>query len=301
MGATAIDIAIACNYMQHFEWWGSVFTNLIYEVQHGDITIERLFTSGSAVPDNSKNRTVGTWVHEKREKLTDVNRNKLVGVGVNKDKLPDGFMNSPAEWVFWIDDDTVPPKGAVKRLLDLRREIVAGLYFLGGEPHNPLAYLRKEDGFYSPLYNYTPGILTEVDGVGMGCTLIHKSVYEKIMDAHEVFQRPNATLFPIPKKDVDQMREVGFAVDAPKVIGDCLVMPLSRPGEDDNRAWPFYSMEYCRTEDLHFGELCQNAGIKIFVDTTVTCEHWKSKAVTYETYRDHLEKRLARNEEIADS
>lgn len=291
MDAPYVDIAIACNYMQHYEWWSAVFANILYEVQHGYIRIGKIYASGSAVADNAKNRLTGAWsVDPKRLNATDINRNTLVGVTANGDKLPDGFMSSSdAEWVFWIDDDTVPPKGAITRLLELRRELVGGLYFRDGAPYPPLAYVRREGGFYSPLYNYTPGTLTRVDGIGMGCTLIHKNVYEKIANAHELFQRPNASLLPIRKNLVI---EGGTPiVDEPTVINDMLVMPLTRPRPDDNRPWPFYAMEYGRTEDLHFGELCANAGVDIYVDTTITCDHWKTKAVTYQTYREHLDER----------
>lgn len=279
-----IDIAVACNYMQHYEWWSEVFANIINEVQAGDITIGKIFTSGTAVLDNAKNRITGAWIqHEKREQMTDANRNKLVGVGADGQYKEDGFMASSAEWVFWMDDDTVPPKGAIKKLLDLRREIVAGLYFLGGAPHNPLAYVRTEEGFYRPLYNYTYGVLTKVDAIGMGCTLIHKDVYRKIFDAHVVYARPNASLIAVPKSAIIQSPYApGYS--GTHVENDVLIMPLSKPGEDDNRAFPFYAMEYGRTEDLHFGELCANAGIDIYIDSTITCKHWKTKAVDYETY-----------------
>lgn len=284
-----IDIAIACNYMQHYEWWSGVFSNIIQEVQHGDITIGKVFTSGTAVVDNAKNRLAGQWVHGKRENYTDNNRNKLVGTTLNGKKLPEGFMDSTAEWVFWLDDDTVQPQRTIKRLLDLRREFVSGLYFLGGPPHNPLAYVRTPEGFYRPLYKYTYGTLTKVDAVGMGCALIHKNVYKKIMDTHIVFQQPDASLTAIANTAIetdDAAPRMQLAGD--RIVNGVLHRPLVRPDEDDNRAWPFYAMAHSRTEDLYFGELCANAGVEIWVDTTITCDHWKTKAVNYDTYKQEI-------------
>ena len=112
MSPIKVDLAIACNYMQHMEWWRDVFTNILREVQHGDILIERIAAVGTAVPDNSKNRQVGAWVHEgRRGSLTDINRNTIVGLSANGKELPDGFWQSDAEWVMWLDDDTVQPPG----------------------------------------------------------------------------------------------------------------------------------------------------------------------------------------------
>lgn len=283
-----IDIAVACNYMQHYEWWSQVFSNIIAEVQADWIRVGKVYTSGTAVIDNARNRITGAWINDKRESMTDANRNKLVGVGADGQLKEDGFMSSPAEWVFWLDDDTVPPKGAIHNLLELRREFVAGLYFLGGPPHNPLAYVRDEGGFYHPIYNYTPGTLTKVDAVGMGCTLIHKDVYRKVMDAHQAFVRPNGSIMAVAKKDIIN-NPYAPEYKTVHVENGVHIMPLREPAEDDNRAFPFYAMEYGRTEDLHFGELCANAGVEIYVDTNITCEHWKTKSVNYETYRNYAE------------
>lgn len=312
MAAIEVDIAVACGYMQHYEWWTEVFANIIHEVQIGDITIGKMFSCGTALVDNSRNRIVGAWLDEKRQSMTDANRNHVVGINANGLEREDGFMYSPAEWVFWMDDDTVPPRGTIRKLLDLRRELVAGMYFLGGPPYNPLAYVRNEEGFYRPLYKYAYGSLVQVDAVGMGCTLVHKDVYRKIMEAHEVFSRPNASLMPVPKKHIiphamlhhhlDNMDlETVANLPWPAVYGSHLVMPLTKPEPDDPRAWPFYAMEYGRTEDLHFGELAQNAGVQIWIDTSINCKHWKTRNVNYQTYREYAEEHDARPEETANT
>lgn len=285
--AAKVDIAIACGYVQHSAWWTEVFSNIIWEVQRGDISIGAVISSESALPDVAKNRTAGAWIYEdKRNKLTDANRNILAGIDLQGNKLPQGFMQSDADYVMWIDDDTVPPKGAIRKLMDLGREIVAGVYFLGGEPHNPLIYVRQADGFYRAIVNYARGTLIEVDSTGMGCTLIHKSVYQKIMDGHELFQRPNASIMPVHKSLIFD-DEVGDGGES-HISGGYLHMPLTRPKTDDNRTWPFYALEYGRTEDHHFCELAKNVGIKIYADTTITCKHYKTKTITEQTYLEHL-------------
>ena len=180
--------------------------------------------------------------------------------------------------------------GAIRSLIDLKRDIAAGLYFMSSPPHYPLAYIRTEEGFYRNLDHYTAGSLVEVDAVGMGCTLIHKSVYQRIMDTHEVFLRPNASMVVVSKNDII-IDPHAPDYDRMIVSNNTLVTPLAKPAEDDNRPWPFYLMEYMRTEDLHFAELCHHTGIKTYVDTTITCDHWKTLSVNYDSYREHLHER----------
>lgn len=277
MAKTLVDLAIACGYVQHYQWWSEVLANLLSEVQNSeDVEIGKIHISGTALPDRTKNSFVGAWLEdERRASRTDANRDNILKVNAYGDDMPEGFMSSDAEWLFWMDDDTIPPLGVIGKLLRLRKEIVSGLYFMGGKPYSPLAYMRDSDGFYKRLNKYTSGMLIEVDSVGMGCCLIHKSVYQKILDAYELWQRPNGTLMPVMKGE--------------KVDG------LVRPDPEDNRPWPFYAMEYCRTEDHYFCELARSVGVRIHVDTTITCKHVKTHFITEKTYWEHL------NEENKDS
>jgi len=185
-------------------------------------------------------------------------------------------MSSGADYIFWLDDDTIPPPGTISHLVNLGREIVGGVYFLGNEPFNPVVYFRQENGLYSALYNYAPGTLVRVDSIGMGCTLIHRSVYERIMEGHEVFLRPTGTPLAIPKEQVQDYEETD---GKPYVGGGYYHLPVTRPEPDDERPWPFYAMEYGRTEDHHFCELAANVGIKPYLDTRIECEHWKQQPV----------------------
>lgn len=277
-----VEIAIACGYNQSYQWWGPVMGKLIAEQKTGDVDIIGIYPYGSALPDNVKNKAVAATLSKRRGELTDMNRDAGVA----------GFLNREADWLMWLDDDTVPPTGFLNHLLSLGREFVGGLYFLGGEPYNPIAYMRDQEGLYHPIYEYAHGALIPVDSIGMGCTLIHRSVYERIMEEHEVWQRAkNGSLLAVPKGEISEtepQHSIGYYR-----VGDNLisVQEFVPTVEDDNRFWPFYAMEYSRTEDHHFCELAANVGLRPYLDTSVVCNHLKVQAISrshYLKYKDNV-------------
>lgn len=288
-----IDICVACSPSQSSDWWAPLISNLMREEQRG-LHFGQVIATASALPDSNKNEALQQRLPEfdkelfeqkKRADLTDVNRNVNVW----------GFMQGDAQgnkapWVMWLDDDTVMPDGTISRLLDTGKNFIAGMYHLARAPFNPIAYVRHpEDKWgYRALYGYSPGSLFQIDSVGMGCTLIHRSVYEKIMAEHTVFTRPNGTLCPVHYSKIHDSDLVFDFEDEERVVNGRLVQKLDQVVPDDNRAWPFYQMEYVRTEDHYFCELAAAVGIKPWIDTSIHCEHIKSHHVTYEDYRSSV-------------
>lgn len=270
----SVEIGVACAPNQTPQWWAKIMALLLGEQERG-IEILRINTSSSAVPDWNKNSVL---YEKRRASLTDANRQAVVS----------GFLAGKAEWLFWLDDDTVPPNGVITHLVNLRREFCAGLYFLPKPPHNPIAYMREPSGKYAALWNYPRGALVQVDSVGMGCTLIHRSVYEKIRAEHVVYQRPDGSIFPMHKSKVHNRKK--RAAGDSYVKDGSLHMPVIEldPEAEEGGAFPFYALEYGRTEDHHFCELAASVGFRPWVDTNIMCEHLKTKATTVEDYRASL-------------
>lgn len=239
------------------------------------IEIGRIHAISSALPDHNRNNIIT----KKRRKLTDMNRNEI----------SKGFLDGDADWLMQIDDDTVPPTDAIVRLLKTQRSFVSGLYFLSEPPHNPVAYYRHENGLYNPVYGYPKGVLTQVDSVGMGCCLIHRSVFEKIRDAHEVFARADGSYFAFPKDRIKGKSLSGIAKSKAVIRDSDLIMPVRLLDEDDNRVFPFYAMEYGRTEDHWFCELAANVGERPWLDATVECIHIKGYRYSVEDYDKYRE------------
>jgi hypothetical protein len=274
-----VDIGIACNVMQSYQWSTGIMNLLINEERNNGIYINAVRAVGSALPDHNRNAVICDTY--KRNHLTDSNRSEVTR----------GFLSGDADWLFWIDDDTVPPIDAISRLLKSGRDFIAGLYFQPAPPFAPIAYRRREiDGLYYPVYDYNEGALIKVDSVGMGCTLIHRSVYQRIIDSFDVFIKRNGSV-QVVRKDL----VLGDKVEKHKVIKEPYVEDgiyheqYSVATEDDHRQFPFYLLEYGRTEDYHFCELANQIGIYPWLDTTVVCDHWKLNPFNDKNYKQELE------------
>ena len=284
MDKPIVDIGVACNFAQSYQWWVSVMNLVLNESRWGDVTINAIRTVGSALPDHNKNNVIGNFV--KRNALTDTNRTEVVK----------GFLDGRADYIFWLDDDPAPPPDAITRLYKAGREFVSGVYFLPQPPYHPIAYVRNAEGLYHPVVKYPKGALVQVDSVGMGCALIHKSVYQKIKDEHKVFVRTTGSLAAIHKSQIKNPVFTSHKKrEKPFVKAGYLSEQVIPQAPDDDRTFPFYQLEYGRTEDHYFCELAENVGIKPWLDTTVVCEHWKMQGVNnvqhekYELEQEGLE------------
>jgi hypothetical protein len=293
MSIPRIDIGIACSAHQIPNWWLNLFASLMRDLEGGAFELGQLLGNQSALREFNKNRDVGAVfapaTENKRNNDTDANRCAIMGSFMGGG----GESGVKSEWIFWVDDDTVFPDGTITRLLRLEKPFCAGLYFNTNPPYNPIAYNRVKGGGYTHLWDYAPGSVFQVDSVGMGCTLVHRSVYEKILDNFVCYQRPNGSLFPIHKGLVTENTMGYTGEDKPEVYveNNFLHMHLVKPEPNDERMFPFYAMEYGRTEDHHFCELAAQVGIRPWVDTTIVCEHWKHAPGTYENYRKEVIKR----------
>ena len=83
------------------------------------------------------------------------------------------------EWLFFLDDDVIPPPDAVMRLLNHKKPIVSGLYYRRYEPIVPV---MLRDSEYGPQWirEFNAPELIEVDYVGAGCLLIHRDVLNSL-------------------------------------------------------------------------------------------------------------------------
>lgn len=93
-----------------------------------------------------------------------------------EDALQHGF-----QWLFFLDDDVVPPPDVYARLARHDKDIVSGLYYRRAEPIAPVMMAYDSEGQAQWITQWSPpNSLIEADLVGAGCLLIHRRVLEQM-------------------------------------------------------------------------------------------------------------------------
>lgn len=248
-----ITVGVPCYGAQEPEWWASLAVNMAVWGREYDLTL--IVASTMA---------------------TDHNRNDIV----------DKFLKTDSEWLFWIDADTIVPKNAIKRLLATGKTLASGLYYGKNPPHPPIAYVKYNKA-YAPIEKiqaWERGEILPVDACGMGCMLTHRSVYEDIQSSFKVLQREGGGLMPIHNMDVEGAFDATHPHDG-KVYKGQLRTRMIEP-TIENMNYPFFGLEFGRTEDIWFFELASRVGHKAWVDTSLECGHLRPVAFTGEQYRE---------------
>lgn len=162
---------------------------LSYDGAHGDLIADARSCEGLYVADN-RDRCARRFM---RYRLCDVCRN-VISKG---DELGDRTkplrcftcnrdVPNPAtpEWMWFMDTDiSLPHPNVLERLLasadPVERPIMSALYFgyMDGRQLRPIWYGRDFDGRIVHLKKFGSGV-QRLGVVGMGCCLIHRSVFE---------------------------------------------------------------------------------------------------------------------------
>lgn len=237
----------------------------------------------------------GEWVTQTMQFVADVarqhNLRELITSGTmtadhNRNLIVHEFMKSTAEWLFWIDSDTLIPIGTMNRLLAHGRTLVSGLYYGKNEPHNPIAY-HVYNGAFAPLNQmrmWDVGEIINVDATGMGCMLTHRSVYEDIFKNHRVFQLMGGGIKVVHNADI-LTTENPFDYVSGSVVDGYLHQRVTEPTLKDLK-FPYFMVEHIRTEDMFFFDLAARVGHKPVLDTSVECGHLRFEQYTGADYRN---------------
>ena len=183
----------------------------------------------------------GSQIFMSRGMPIDVSRETMV-----KTALDAGF-----EWIFFLDSDVILPDKCIENLFSHNLPFVCGMYKAkkpGGFFWGAWMKVKTPEGTeaFAPIATWT-GRTVEVDVVGAGCMLVHRSVFGKIKETY-----PHLPLFYWAKER------------NPRVLDEMgLPDPLMRDV----------------SEDFWFCLLAKKCGFHVVIDTDVKCKHISTVAI----------------------
>jgi len=119
---------------------------------------------------------------------------KKLYVAENRNDLVKQFLNHPAksEWLWVLDPDIVFEPDALAKLLAVahpdKAQIVAGAYYLNSQEAEASITWHADTPDGLRLFRRPPNMPDRaivLGSCGMGCTLIHRSVFEKLAELHK--------------------------------------------------------------------------------------------------------------------
>lgn len=145
-------------------------------------------------------------------------------------------LDKGCEYVFFLDSDVVPPPDAVLRLINHRRPIISGMYCRRSPPETVPVMMRGGQ-WVTDIPHLGRDPVVEVELVGAGCLLIHRTVLERMA------------------------RECPLAPGKPWFYWKSDLAGLVPPGE-------------ATSEDYSFCWQARNRmGVPVLVDTSIRCKH----------------------------
>lgn len=136
------------------------------------------------------------------------------------------------DWIFFLDSDVVPPPDTILRLMAHNQPIVSGIYCRRSNPVAIPVMIKDKQW----VTQYPENTLFEVDLVGAGCLLIHKSVFSRL-----------------PRQDRPGHPWFDWRVNLQGIQG--------------------VDVDSCLSEDFTFCHHARKHGYKILIDTSIMCRH----------------------------
>lgn len=235
-------------------------------------------------------------LHKEGIEFDDIYFSGVSNPDVNRNNVVDEFMRlSDADYLWWIDTDNPPKVGMASRMLSHDLPLVSGLYW-SGDPDVPeklisIAYYKNKVGRYIPVNRvkqFEVGEIFQVDAVGAGCFMTHRSVYEDIQKNYVEVNRMSGGMQLVHKDRMKGKRgnqKYSTKSRMGKVFDGVLYDPVIEVPRDEDTRFPYFLCQYNRTEDLIFCEMARELGYEIWLDTACEVGHVKDDMIKGDDYR----------------
>jgi len=126
------------------------------------------------------------WRHRWKDELekpqgTSYLESRGLSLTTNRTKLVEMALETDATHFFFLDDDVMPPPGVIPALLATGQPIACGLYMAkkNKATRGLSAWMRVNNG-YASIDLKQEARYAQVDVTGLGCVIIHRSIFEKV-------------------------------------------------------------------------------------------------------------------------
>jgi hypothetical protein len=106
------------------------------------------------------------------------------GVKEMRERVRQQALDLGADALMFLDIDTIPEENAVEQLLEVDGDMVTGIYFSRESATEDRAVCWRHDDNDQNFLNNE--VVSEIDGAGMGCCLIHRRVFELVDWKYEI-------------------------------------------------------------------------------------------------------------------
>ncbi len=177
-------VLVGCPTSDHKEYCLKEYIKAVNELSYPNYDI--LLVDNSEKDDYYR-RIKGLGIPVVRTKYTKKARDRIVE---GRNLLRKAALDKGYAYFLSLEQDVIPPKDVIERLLKHKKEVVAGVYFLV----NPFKYEHKLRSSIWAEYNPKTKMmhrvknnyilqnpkLMEISASGLGCILIHKDILRKI-------------------------------------------------------------------------------------------------------------------------
>jgi len=98
------------------------------------------------------------------------------GYAKARQKVVEQARNNNSKYLMFLDTDVFPPPDVITKLMSHNKPITCGIYYMKSSPAQPVIFKKMGSG---PYWDFPVEELIEIDGSGLGCTLIDMDVFDK--------------------------------------------------------------------------------------------------------------------------
>jgi len=136
------------------------------------------------------------WTHDPRYVVKLYTPTGLFPLDNARNRTVKEFLETDFDYLWWIDDDIVPPINAMDKLVQADKDAIGAVCYSMKDENGayfpyPVTLRYNEDKKY--IVHYGNGI-EEVDATGGACVMVKRKIYEAIERPYEFTYYPDGTL-----------------------------------------------------------------------------------------------------------